>query len=109
MSISTRPLESYRCLNGRLVKGVLTSVDLVRTGLDEEAKVTSVVTADKMTSAQRQVQRAFDRYLEDPANPSAIDVRANVDRQGAAALDVLAPIVAPLRQEYGERVIQCAG
>lgn len=106
VSTDVRCIEFHRGLNGRLVNGVLLSVDLVDVGMDDEALVTSVVAADKLTPAQRQVQKNLDRYLADARNPSAIDMRASVERSGATAFDALAPVVSPLRAELGRRAVR---
>ncbi len=101
VSIYARCLEFHRGASGRLVKGVLTSVDLCDVGKDERAKVTSVVPAAKMTPAQREVQRRFDQYLAD-ASPVAFDFFDRVERQGAGALEPLRPVVAPLVGGWSE-------
>ena len=108
VSINARMNEFHRGLAGRITSGVLVAVDLVPPGsrpMDPEARIEGVVAGDQLTPAQRQTQRLFDQYLANPRNPDGRALFMNADR-GADALDVLAPIVAPLR---AERAIAGAG
>ncbi len=101
VSINARMNEFHRGLAGRITSGVLVAVDLVPPGsrpMDPEARIEGVVAGDQLSPAQRQTQRLFDQYLANPRNPDGRALFMNADR-GAEALDVLAPIVAPLRAE----------
>ncbi len=103
VSISAHCTEFHRGTHGRLIRGILTSVDLVRTPADEKALIGDVVEGQRLSPGQRKTQRLLDEYLDDPRNPRGLDLMADAERRGAAAgveiLDCLAPLVAPLRAE----------
>ena len=103
VSISARPLEWHSGDRGQLVRGVLTAVDLVRSPADEKALVTKVVDGRALTAGQRATQEALDDYLADPHNPRGLDLGAAVERNGIAAMDCLAGVVAPMLEERGRR------
>ena len=54
--------EFHRGINGRLTRGTLVAVDLVRTAADDKAMISTVVGGDKLTPGQRRTQQAFDAY-----------------------------------------------
>jgi hypothetical protein len=108
VSTSVQALEYYKGVDGRLTRGVLTAVDLVRAPADETATVGKVIPGDKSSPGQRRTQRLFDDYLDDARNPLGVDLAVAAQRDGIGALDVLAPIVAPLRAEHGRSAVGVA-
>ena len=101
VSILIHTAEFHRGVSGRLTKGELVAVDLVRTPGDERALIGEVVEGRKLTQGQRKAQRLLDAYLANSTNPNGMDLFSAVARQGLTAMDVLAPVVAPLRAERG--------
>lgn len=106
VSIYAATNEFHRGVDGRLVSGTLVSVDLVRTPADDKASIGEITPAASMTTGQRQTQHLLDRYLADERNPLGRDLHIDACQRGAAALDILAPVVAPM---VAERARSLAG
>jgi hypothetical protein len=102
VSVLAHATEFHRGTSGRLVRGTLIAVDLVRTPADDKATITEVVEASKLTPGQRRAQRLLDEYLANSSSPRGDDLFRAADRRGVDALDVLAPIVAPMRTGRGQ-------
>ena len=96
--------EFHRGASGRLVTSTLVSVDLVRSPADKQARITAVVEGATLTPGQRSTQTLFDQYLANPCNPRAHNIFAAAESRGIEALDVLAPVVAPLVAERAARL-----
>ncbi len=105
VSIYAAPLEFHRGIDGRLVNGVLVSVDLVRSGADKAAKITGVADGADLTPAQRQVQRNFDDYLWDPKSPLGANLFDRAESHGPDAMEPLRSVVAPLLGESTEQPV----
>lgn len=113
VSVLAAAAEFHRGAEGRLTRGTLVAVDLVRSPADKEAAIGKVVEGDKMTPGQRRTQELFDNYLYRPANqptsPRGAALLEAAERRGVEAMDVLAPVVAPLREERAKRHLAEAG
>ena len=105
VSIMAQMTEFHRGLEGRLARGTLVAVDLVRTAADDKAVIETVVGGDKLTPGQRRTQGLIDTYLANDRNPTGVDLVRAAEQRGTAALDVLAPIVAPILEERGRATV----
>lgn len=106
VSIVANTEEFHTGANGRLVRGNLLAVDLVDYPADKKAIVGRVVEAKKMSAGQRRTQALFDQYLDDPKSPRMRSLMRNVELLGVEAMDVLAPVVAPLRAERARQRVK---
>ena len=103
VSIYAATNEFHRGVSGQLTRGTLVAVDVVRTPADETAAIGNATEARQLSVGQRRTQQLLDEYIANDANPLGSDLLRAASQMGVAALDVLAPIVAPLRAERGRR------
>lgn len=84
-----------------VVHGTLVAVDLVSVPADTGARVRSMTTFEELSPEQLECQRRLDAYLSDLTNPQGFELFEASERDGVFALDVLAPVVAPILNQQG--------
>jgi hypothetical protein len=109
--VTTVSMVIHGCEWGQLAgrpdldRATLVAVDLVEPGgrpRNPDALIERVRYVHSLTNGQRRCREAFDRYLAE-GGPCQIDFGAAVTRQGVAAFEPLAPIVASLQEELAPR------